>query len=100
MTRATIFEREDGTLIFRSESADIKNLREIGLAARGEIDLYDADMDRLNEFFYYVHMAVKKYEDELSPNMQEYVSRTIGALIKADMSPKNWLEFKKGACIV
>lgn len=100
MTRATIFKREDGTFLFRTERGDIKNLREIGLEPVGEIDLYDADVERLNELFYYIHMACKKFDDELSPNMKAYAIPKIAALIKDDLSPSLWLEFKKGAGII
>ena len=101
MTQATIFEREDHTLLFRTERGDIENLRKLSeFTELGQVDLYDSDVDRLNEYYYYLHMTLKKFTEELSPNMQKFVIEPTGSIWWADLSGTNWNIFKKGAHII
>ena len=101
MTRATVFQRDDGTLIFRTERGDIENLRKLGdFVELYSTDVYDADVDRLNEFYFYLHQTFKEFSECLSPNLQKEVIEHVGAIVPTNMSPNNWGLFKKGAGII
>lgn len=101
MTRATVFERDDKTLIFRTERGAIETLRKLGdFIEVCEMDVYDKDVDRLNGYYFYLHELMKHFSEEMPPVLQKEVMEQTGEILTYNLTPQQWGALKKGAGII